>query len=137
MATSAAPVERCLTGTPWAVRLGRAATERPALEVYDAETLVDVVVRTSVAPEILRGARRGVSRGRPCAVAWGRLPADATLPVVVFTGGRWAGRTHRAEVIAVGGFCWLAVAYGRFTTVAVEHRGTPCGRLRIRSGRRS
>ncbi|MEV0400573.1 hypothetical protein [Actinoallomurus sp. NPDC050550] len=137
MATSAAPVDRQLTGTPWAVRLGRAATECPALEVYDAETLVDVVVRTSVAPEILRGARRGVSHGRPCAVAWGRLPADATLPVVLFTGGRWTDRTHRAEVTAVGGFCWLAVAYGRFTSVIVEHRGTLCGRLRIRSGRRS
>ncbi|MGI5204796.1 hypothetical protein ACQEU6_24850 [Spirillospora sp. CA-108201] len=137
MATSAAPVEQCLTGTPWAIRLGHAATERPALEMYEAETLVDVVVRSSVAPEMLRGARRGVSRGRPCAIAWGRLPEDSTLPVVLFTGGRWAGRKQRAEVIAVGGFCWLAIAYGRFTTVGVEHRGTLCGRLRIRRPRRS
>jgi hypothetical protein len=137
MATSAAPVEQCLTGTPWAIRLGKAATERPALEMYEAETLVDVVVRSSVAPEMLRGARRGVAYGRPCAIAWGRLPADSTLPVVLFTGGRWAGRKQRAEAIAIGGFCWLAIAYGRFTTVGVEHRGTSCGRLHIRRGRRS
>lgn len=136
MATGAARVEQCLTGTPWAIRLGRPAAGRPALEMYEAESLVDVVVRSSLAPQLLRGARRGVSCGRPCAIAWGRLPADSPLPVVLFTGGRWAGRKQRAEVIAVGGFCWLAIAYGRFTTVVVEHRGASCGRLRIRRGRR-
>ncbi|MES9541498.1 polysaccharide deacetylase family protein [Actinomadura sp. NPDC000600] len=131
MATGAAPVEQCLTGTPWAIRLGQAAAKRPALEMYEAETLVDVVVRSSVAPQMLRGARRGVSRGRPCAIAWGRLPADSTLPVVLFTGGRWAGRKQRAEVIAIGGFCWLAVAYGRFTTVGVEHVPMSATRLAV------
>lgn len=134
MATSATPAERCLTGTPWAVRLGRGSTGRPALEVYDAGALVDVVVETSVAPEILRGARRGVFGSGPCAIAWGRLPAGAALPVVRFA--RWA-REHPADVVPVGGFCWLAVAHGRFTAVSVDHRGTPCGSLRTRVGRRS
>jgi len=134
MTTSATPAERCLTGTPWAVRLGRGSTGRPALEVYDAGALIDVVVETPVAPEILRGARRGVSGNGPCAIAWGRLPVDSALPVVRFA--RWA-REHPADIVPVGGFCWLAVAQGRFTTVSVGHRGSPCGCLRIRSSRRS
>ncbi|MCO5998625.1 hypothetical protein [Actinoallomurus rhizosphaericola] len=134
MATSATHVDSRLTGTPWTVRLGRSSAGRPALEVYDAETLVDVVVETPVAPETLRGARRGVSPGGPCAVAWGRLPATTALPEVLFAG--WTRRCP-ADVFLVGGFCWLAVAHGRFTTVRVNHRGDACGRLRIRGGRRS
>ncbi|GAA0348319.1 hypothetical protein NE235_10975 [Actinoallomurus spadix] len=133
MATSATPADHRLTGTPWAVRIGRGEAGRAALEVYDAETLVDVVVETPVAPETLRGARRGVSAGRPCAIAWGRLPAGTDLPEVLFAG--WTRRCP-ADVFLVGGFCWLAVAHGRFTTVRVTHRGTPCGRLRIRDGHR-
>jgi hypothetical protein len=132
--TSATPAERCLIGTPWAIRLGRGSTGRPALEVYDGETLIDVVVETSVAPEILRDARRGVSHGGPCAIAWGRLPADSALPLVLFT--KWT-REHPGAAIPVGGFCWLAVVHGRFTNISVSHRGTPCRRLRIRSGRSS
>ncbi|MEV5750901.1 hypothetical protein AB0L00_24015 [Actinoallomurus sp. NPDC052308] len=134
MATSATSVEGRLTGTPWAVRLGRSSTGRPALEVYDAETLVDVVVETPVAPETLRGARRGVSPGGPCAIAWGRLPGGTALPEVLFAG--WT-RRYPADVFMVGGFCWLAVAHGRFTTVRVSHRGDSCGRLHIRGGLRS
>jgi hypothetical protein len=134
MVTSTPPAESRLTGTPWTVRLGRSSAGRPALEVYDAQTLVDVVVETRVAPETLRGARRGVSRSGPCAIAWGRLPADAALPAVLFAA--WVRRCQ-ADVFLAGGFCWLAVAHGRFSTVRVSHRGDTCGRLRIRGGRRS
>ncbi|MCO6007346.1 hypothetical protein NE236_20405 [Actinoallomurus purpureus] len=134
MVASVVSLERCLNATPWTVRLGRGSMGQPALEVYDAETLIDVVVETSVAPEILRGARCGVSRGRPYAVAWGRLPADSIVPAVLFSTGRWARETHPAEAIGVGGFCWLAVMPGRYRTVTVGQDGTRCARLRVRAG---
>lgn len=76
MAAGTTPAERCLTGTPWAVRLGRGSTGRPALKVYDAGSLVDVVVETAVAPEILRGARRGAG-SPPSASAIAVPRADA------------------------------------------------------------
>jgi hypothetical protein len=136
MATTVWPGERCLTDTPWSVRLGRAVEGRPALEVYDAETLIDVVVATPVAPEILRGARRGVCGGQPSAIAWGRLPPDSTAPTVLFTQGRRDRGGHVTEVIVVGGFCWLAVSRGRFTGVTVSHPGTRGGHRRMRKGRR-
>jgi hypothetical protein len=131
MATSADPGHRRLTGTPWAVRLGRASEGQAALEVYDVESLIDVVVATRVAPEILRGARRG----HRSAFAWGRLPPDAGSLTVLFSRGRRRRGTHTAEVIAVGGFCWLAVAHGIFNGVTVSHRGARCGHLRMRKVR--
>lgn len=131
MATSADPVDRRLTGTPWSVRLGRSSEGRDALEVYDAESLIDVVVATRVAPEILRGARRG----HRSAVAWGRLPVDADALTVLFSRGRRRREAHIAEVTAVGGFCWLAVAHGVFDGVTVSHRGTRRGHLRMRRAR--
>ncbi|GAB2867477.1 hypothetical protein GCM10027176_81470 [Actinoallomurus bryophytorum] len=131
MATSADPSDRCLTGTPWSVRLGRASEGRTALEVYDAESLIDVVVATRVAPEILRGARRG----HRSAFAWGRLPLEAGALTVLFGRGRRHRDVHAAGVIAVGGFCWLAVAHGTFNNVTVSHRGARRGRLRMRKVR--
>jgi hypothetical protein len=115
MDTSADP-DRRLTGTPWSVRLGRASEGRAALEVYDAGSLIDIVVATRVTPKILRGARRGPRS----AVAWGRLPADAGSLTVLFSRGRRRRDPHVAEVIAVGGFCWLAVAPGLFDGVTVN-----------------
>ena len=126
MATSAGV--RRLTGTPWSVRLGRASEGRAALEVYDAGSLIDVVVATRVAPEILRGARRA----HRSAFAWGRLPPDSGSLTVLFSRGRRRRDTHTAEVITVGGFCWLAVAHGVFTRVTVGHRGA---RRRMRAVR--
>jgi hypothetical protein len=128
MTTSTDPGERRLAGTPWSVRLGRALEGQAALEVYDAESLIDVLVATRVAPDILRGARRG----NRSAFAWGRLPSDAGSLTVLFSRGRRRRDAHTAEVIAVGGFCWLAVAPGTFTGVTVSHRGTRRGHLRIR-----
>jgi hypothetical protein len=136
MAAIVWPGERCLAGTPWSVRLGRAVEGRPALEVYDAEILIDVVVATPVAPEILRGARRSVYRGRPSVIAWGRLPPNSTAPTVLFTQGRRGRGGHDTEVIVVGGFCWLAVSRGRFTGVTVSQPGTWCVHRRMRKGRR-
>jgi hypothetical protein len=136
MASSVWPDERYLAGTPWSIRLGRASQGQPALEVYDAEILIDVVVATPVAPEILRGARRAVCRGHPSAVAWGRLPADFAAPTVLFTQGRRHRDGQEPELITVGGFCWLAVIHGRFNGVTVNHPGARCGRLRLRKDRR-
>jgi hypothetical protein len=128
MATSADPGHRHLTGTPWSVRLGRASEGRAALEVYDAGSLIDIVVATRVAPAILRGARRGPRS----AFAWGRLPSDAGSLTVLFSPRRRCRDPHTAEVIAVGGFCWLAVAHGVFNGVTASHRGTRREHLRIR-----
>jgi hypothetical protein len=131
MTTSADAGDRCLTGTPWSVRLGRASEGRAALEVYDAESLIDVVVATRMAPEILRGARRG----HRSAFAWGRLPLDTDPLTVFFSRGRRRRHAYAAGVIAVGGFCWLAVAHGTFNGVTVSHRGVRCGHLRMRKVR--
>ncbi|MGH3379159.1 MAG: hypothetical protein ACRDP6_30960 [Actinoallomurus sp.] len=130
MATNADPGERRLAGTSWSVRLGRASEGRAALEVYDAESLIDVVVATRVAPEILRGARQG----HGSAFAWGRLPSDAGSLTVLFSRGRRRD-AHTAEVVAVGGFCWLAVAHGIFNRVTVSHRGDRRRHLRMRKAR--
>jgi len=131
MAISGDPGDRCLAGTPWSVRLGRASEGRAALEVYDAGSLVDIVVATRMAPEILRGARRG----HRSALAWGRLPSDAGSLTVLFSRGRRRRAPHVAEVIAVGGFCWLAVAPGAFTGVTAGLRGSHREYLRIRKAR--
>jgi hypothetical protein len=100
MATTVWPGERCPTGTPWSVWLGLAVEGRLALEVYDAEALIDVVVATPVAPEILRGARRSVY-GRPSVMAWGRLPPDSTASRVLFTQGRWGRGGHVTDVMTI------------------------------------
>ena len=50
MTTSVSPGEPRLTGTRWSIRLGRARHGRTALEIYDGESLTDIVAPTSVAP---------------------------------------------------------------------------------------
>ncbi len=119
--------------TPWSVRAARGPGARPALEIYEAGDLVGLIVATPLAPQILRGARRAVCRGPDCALAWGQLPADGAPLTVTFIRGRLRGRAELAEVIEVGGWCWLAVAAGRFGSVTVSHRGT-CERRRIGTG---
>ncbi|MCW2900979.1 MAG: hypothetical protein JWO67_3244 [Streptosporangiaceae bacterium] len=133
MATSMRRVVSGLTGTPWSVRL--AGHGRAALEIYDEERLIDVVVATPVAPELLRGARRGVRAGHPYTLAWGRLPGDPADLAVTFTRGRLRRRAHHAEVTAVGEFVWLAVAAGRFDGVTVTRGEATCARRRVGTGR--
>jgi len=125
---------------PWLVRTSGGTTGWPAMEIYAADNLLDVVVATKLDAGILRGARRAAWDGLPGAIAWGRLPADGTSIAVHFSQHRfrrWPGsraqRTVRdrhpggicsAQVIVVGERFWVATADGRFDSVAVAHHGT-------------
>jgi hypothetical protein len=124
---------------PWLVRTSGGTAGWPAMEIYAADNLLDVVVATTLVAGILRGARRAVWDGLPGALAWGRLPADGTGIAVHFAQRRfprWPGsrarRTDRehypsgicpAPVSAVGERFWVARADGRFDSVTVAHHG--------------
>ena len=130
-----------LDGTPWSVRYARGLGEQPALEIYEAGECVAVMVATSVAPQLLRGARRASRGGQGFGLAWGRLPADGPAITVTFASGRLrrmgrgdaASEGIRPEVIDIASWCWLAVAAGRLDVVLVSHRGTR-ERLKLRAG---
>lgn len=125
-------------GAPWSVRLARGPGSRPALEIYESETIVDIVVVTWLPGPVLRGARRAVSGGRASALAWGRLPADGTGIALRFSRGSLRstrGPAVSAEVIEIAGSFWLATADGRFDAVTVTQRDG-IRRHRIRAGRR-
>jgi hypothetical protein len=135
---------------PWLVRASGGTTGWPAMEIYAADNLLDVVVATTFVagisggrcspPALLRGARRAAWDGLPGAIAWGRTPADGTSIAVHFAQRRlrrWPGsraqRTERerypggicpARVSVVGEWFWVATADGRFDSVTVAHRGT-------------
>jgi hypothetical protein len=125
---------------PWLVRTSGGTTGWPAMEIYAADNLLDVVVATKFGAGVLRGARRAAWDGLPGAIAWGRLPADGTSIAVYFAQHRlrrWpgsraqrtAGKRHPsgicpAPVSVVGGRFWVATADGRFDSVAVAHHGT-------------
>jgi len=130
-----------LPRAPWRARICRSTTGRPAMELYAAGTLLDVVVATELADEVLCGARRAVWDGRPGAIAWGRLTAPAAdcpghLDVAVcFALGRRGRRRSRhrkgdfpgdlraADVVVLAGRFWVAIADGRFDTAIVMRRG--------------
>lgn len=123
-----------LPGTPWSIRPAAGSGARAALEIYQAGTIVDVVVAPSLAPRILRGARSAVWAGQPHAVAWGCLPAAGGSLSVAFTRGRIRPRNRAAEVTRVASWFWIALAEGRFDSVTVTHRGTR-ERRRVRKAR--
>jgi hypothetical protein len=123
-----------LDGTPWSVRRVRGSGMTPALEIYEAGRLADIVVATSVTSQILRGARRARSGTQVLVLAWGRLAADGHPVSVAFAGRRprHAGAA-RPEVIEVAGLAWFAATAGRFSVVSARHRGG-CERLRFGAG---
>jgi hypothetical protein len=109
-----------LPGRPWAVRLAGRDSAFPALEVYQAGVLLDVVSSTQLLAPLLRGARASDGRAGPCALAWGRLPATGGSPAVEFTLGRRRQSGEPGTVLKVTSWCWLAVADGRFDRLAVR-----------------
>jgi hypothetical protein len=109
-----------LRGTPWSIRLAGACSARPALEFYEACSLLDVVSSTPVAPQLVRGARAASQAGRQRVLAWGRLPASPAGIAVAFTSGIIWRRALQAEVIEITSWCWLAIADGRFDRVVVS-----------------
>jgi hypothetical protein len=139
-AAPAGGILRVSGSLPWLVRTSAGTAGWPAMEIYAADRLLDVVVATTLVAGILRGARRAVWDGLPGAIAWGRLPADGTNIAVHFAQRglrRWPGsraqRTDRerypggicpAQVSVVGERFWVATADGRFGSVAVAHHGT-------------
>ncbi len=138
-----------MTGTPWSVRHARSAGEQPALEIYEDGDLIGVMVAHTMAPQLLRGARRACRGGQTFCLAWGRLPGDGSAMTVTFnTGWRrgfstsWRrGMTQRQQdagaiqpdLTDLAGWCWLAVAAGQFDAVMVATRATS-HRLRFRAG---
>ena len=124
-----------LPGRPWAVRLAGRDSAFPALEVYQASVLLDVVSSTLLAAQLLRGARAADCPPGPCVVAWGRLPVTGAVPEVDFTIGRRPFTVQPGTVLRLTSWCWLATADGRFDRVAVRS-GDRCVRAWIRRGRR-
>ncbi|MDH6574840.1 hypothetical protein [Kitasatospora sp. MAP5-34] len=118
---------------PWSIRTAPHRNGRAALEVYEHDELLDVMVTSVLSNALLRGARRSVEGGRQTGFAWGRLPADRTLPTVMFTGRRLSRRRQPARVVTLGGEFWLAWAEGPCGGVMVRHGGgSP---VRLRTGR--
>lgn len=108
-----------LPGRPWAVRLAGSHSACPALEVYAAGVLLDVVSSTRLDAPLLRGTRAADGGAGPCALAWGRLPMSGTTPQVDFSRGRRWPDGRSATVLKLTSWCWLAVADGQFSRVAV------------------
>jgi hypothetical protein len=123
-----------LAGTPWSLRRARGPGTRPALELYEAGDLADIIVATRVGSRTLRGACRTGRGGQALALAWGRLPADGGLVTVMFAARRPLRGIVQAQVLEVAGLAWFAVAAGRFTVVTAScHQG--CEGLRLQAGR--
>lgn len=122
-----------LAGTPWRVRPARGPGARPALELYEAGRLADIIVATPVAPLVVRGARRSRRDGQVFSLAWGCLPADGRAISVAFARSGPRRATARAEIIEAAGPAWFAVAEGRFTAVSVLHHGR-ADWLRLQTG---
>jgi len=113
-----------LPGTPWSLRVAGGSGGRPALEVYAAGSLVDVMVASSRASRLLRGACREAAGSQARTSAWGCLPTPrGELPSVEFTRGRIRHRARPAAAQIVVGWFWFADTDGRFSQVAVASQG--------------
>jgi hypothetical protein len=112
-----------LLRTSWAVRVSRETAARPAMEIYAAGTLLDVVVATPLSAGTLCGASRMVVNGQHHAIAWGRLIGSAAGIAVRFSRRRLGGGGHTADVMPVNEWFWVATAEGRFASVTVTYLG--------------
>lgn len=114
-------------GQPWAVRRAAGPDGRPALEIYAADALVDVLVLPidwPLSPRIVRGAYAATWAGQRCAAAWGVLPSAGQALLVQFSQGRIRSQACPAEPVTIGGVFWFAQAAGRFRHVLVTHRNS-------------
>jgi len=93
------------------------------MEIYAADTLLDVVVATPLSPGVLCGAARTVAGGQPHAVAWGRLIGSVAEITVRFSRRSLGAGGHAAEVRPVNDWFWVAAAEGRFAAVTVTYLG--------------
>lgn len=115
-------------GITWIVRPSGGHGTRPALEMYVAGALVDVLVATPLSPAVLGGGR-AMQGPDERAIAWGRQTSDGP-PEVEFRRMALIGRPRPAAVTAVGEWFWVAKAHGRFTSVTTSYGGGE--RLRLR-----
>jgi len=107
-----------LPGTPWSMRLADGSGGRPALEIHAGGSLIDVMVASSPASQLLYGACTMTVARHPHAIAWGCLPtARSESPSVEFIRGRICRRAQPAEAESVAGWFWFADADGRFSQV--------------------
>ncbi|WP_438290004.1 hypothetical protein [Streptomyces sp. HUAS TT7] len=114
-----------LQGTPWSVRLSRATLGRAALEIYDGERVVDVVVPTALVSATLLGALSGTrADGGPITLAWGVFEGGQAVPpdVTFQRGRRWGNTSRKGTEVLVGSQFWLSVAEGRFATATATRR---------------
>ena len=113
-----------LWGTPWSMRLAGGSGGRPALEVHAAGSLIDVMVASSRASQLLRGACGTIVARQVRAIAWGCLPTvRGELPSVEFIRGRIRRRAQRVEASSVADWFWFADTDGRFGQVVVTSQG--------------
>jgi hypothetical protein len=102
----------------WSFRVAGAHSGCPALELYEAGVLLDVVTATPVAPVLLRGGRALCTGDGPRAFAWGRMRPPGAVPAVEFSRGRLRREVRHATAINVTSWCWIAAADGHFDAVS-------------------
>jgi hypothetical protein len=112
-----------LLRVPWSVRISRQTAVRPAMEIYAADTLLDVVVATPLSSGFLCVSARTVTGGRHHAIAWGRLIGSAAGISVRFSRRSFGGGGHAAEVMPVNDWFWVATTERRFAAVTVTYLG--------------
>lgn len=110
----------CPSVWPWSYRIAGAGSARPAVELYESGSLIDVVSSARLSPQVLRGARVAQIPDGVRAAAWGRIPPSGGLPAVDFSRGRLRKVRVVAPVIEISDWCWLAIADGRFDAVTVQ-----------------
>ncbi len=115
----------------WTVRVGRGASGRAALEVYEGPHLADVCVATPISVSILRGALRGPRGARSWALAWGQLPPGVATATADFTGTGRRPNIRRVRALLVERSYWVAEAAGDFTDILV-HAGPALVSERLR-----
>ncbi len=118
-----------LPGYPWTFRIAGPRSACPALELYEAGDLIDVVSATRVTASHLRGARAAAGDSGERVLAWGRVPETGNGPQVRFIERGWRRGARAATVAQVTTWCWVAVADGSFGAVTAR---TPAGLLRCR-----
>ena len=119
-----APDTGCATLWPWSYRVAGATSPWPAVELYEAGSLLDVVTSTRLTAQVLRGARAVRSAAGARVLAWGRLPLCGGPVAVEFGRGTFRGDRLAVPPVRVTSWCWLAVADERYDRVTVRHGGT-------------
>jgi hypothetical protein len=130
------PDTECAAWLPWSYRIAGAMSSCPAVELYEGGSLLDVVTSTSLAAQVVRGARAVRSPAGDRVLAWGRVPLRGGLPAVEFSRGTFRGSRLAVLPVPVTSWCWLAVGDARYDRVTVQHDGTSA-RRRLRTGRAS